>query len=646
MAKTSPLYRLEVVPLVPLFGKRDPRFSYASSEPVMHGSLVKISFGKRNITGVSLDCQPLPGPMPSWMKMVGPTILPGFLTTHQIAIAEMMSEKLFTPLNLVLKLFFPIQHVPRGKKVVSSEDAPLEIQTGKEDAPKKKRALPSQKAGISYEGLKSDVSLFERLLDLIDKAVQNKKQILVLVPEVLAAELYALKMRAARPGLHIATISSARTPRETFLLFQSIRTGDAAVVVGTRQAVFAPFSELAAIVAIDCEKRLSYTQWEMAPRYDAIDIADFTAKWMCIPFFKLSVAPGLAYFVDTKPAGTPFRFSPKHDLSVIDMRLGYHKRQPNQAFSIELIGAIREAIAKNASILILVKQRGLTRFSLCAKCQTVLRCPKCQTALTEMKDGRYHCLNCSYRSAMFPSCLNCGEMRFKSYGAGTEAVARELGRETKGGVIVLDRDAQTHKADFDHLVSELNRKGVIRIISTYEAAESLPLSPFGLIAFIEPDQGLFYPDYEAEERLWRTLHRFGGKLDSGGKLFVQTFEPESRRWTSSIRSSAKEIAQEFLEERRALHYPPYYHFIQLECSPTEKESSLSIAEKVEGKLRSLDLGKDIEVLPKFLPFGKKNRYHILIRYQTGQALPRELFVFLQTLDQTVKITHNPVSLQS
>ncbi|MFA9261924.1 MAG: hypothetical protein ACEQSB_00995 [Undibacterium sp.] len=643
MAKTSPLYRLEVVPLVPLFGKRDPRFSYASAEPVANGSLVKISFGKRNITGVTLDCAPLPGPMPNWMKMVGPAVLPGFLTPGQIALAVAMRETLFTPLNLVLKLFFPMQHRPRERK-----DLPVGPITdvAKQRSPLKAKKMRQVGKGLLFEGLPSDTELFERLIHLIDEAVLASGQILILVPEVLAAELCAQKIKTIRSELSSALLSSNRTPRETHLAFEAIKQGKIDIIIGTRQAIFAPFRKLKKIIAIDPEKRLSYTQWEMTPRYDTIELADFIAKREDVPYHKLSVAPGLAYFLKAKPLGKPFRFSSKQDLQVIDMRLGYHKRQANQALSIELTRAVREAVAKDQSILILVKQRGLTRFSLCAKCQTVLRCPKCQTVLTEMKSGSYHCLNCSYRSPLFPSCVNCGEMQFKSYGAGTEAVARELSRETKEGVVIIDRDTQTKKTDFKRIISTLNTApSPLSLVSTYEAAESLLLPPLGLIALVEPDQGLFYPDYEAEERLWRTLHRFGGKLAPGGKLYVQTFEPESRRWTSAIRLSGREVAAEFLEERKLLHYPPYYHFLQLECRGNEKETSLSIAEKIEAKLRALDLGI-IEVMPKFLPFGRKNSYHILIRYPINTELPRPLDTLLRSLDQTVKITHNPVSLQS
>lgn len=642
MADSSPLYRIEVVPLTPLFGKRNPRFSYASLEPVSNGSLVSISFGKRDITGIALDCAPLPGRVPDWMKYVGPTLLPGFLTKDQIALAEQLSGTLFVQLGMVLKLFLPIMKKPREKR--SESLAPEVVHNHSQ-----KKSISSKKAkgySLNIEAISDEEALFEKLKMLSREAKRRHETLLILIPEVLAAEMLTAKLSRAFPEYRVDTLSSRRTAREIYFLYEAIRSGQLDIVVGTRQAVFAPFSRLSHIVIIDAEKQLSYTQWERTPRYSAVEVASWIALAQGIPSTKLSIAPGLEYYAEEKGRiGKPFRFSAKRDLSVIDMRPGYQSRQRgNHALSHELIQAIRKTSKENQSLLILVKQRGLARFSLCAKCQTVLRCPKCQTALTEIKSGTYRCLACHYRAPLFPTCSNCHDMTFRSFGAGTEAVAREVSREFSGEIIVIDRDTQTHEKEFQVLTKKLGQtEGSRCIVSTYEAAESLPIEALSLIAMIEPDQGLFYPDYQSEERLWRSLHRFGGKLALGGKLLVQTFEPESKHWTTWVREPLTVTAQVFLDERQLLHYPPYYRFIQLECLSTEKVTSLETAEKTEANLRALKL-ETVEILPKYLPFSRKNNYHILIRQKAEEALPDRLTVFLSHLDQSVKITHNPVSL--
>lgn len=640
MSKSDPLYRIDVVPLTPLYGRRDPRFSYVSPEPILPGSLVSISFGKRMLVGVTLDSQPLPGRAPDWMKFVGPVLLPGFLTGEQVALAWQLSDRLYTPLGIVLKLFFPLQRKPRTAK-----NAPIEPQPKKHRATKTKRKKPLSATDI-IEAVPDDVSVFDRIAELGKVAVAEGRLLCVLVPEILAAELYADKLQAAFPEAVIRSLTSRRTAKEQYVIYEAIRNKAIDIIVGTRQTVFAPLTNLSSIVVIDPEKQLSYTQWEMTPRYDAVEIARDIAHRERAAFIRLSTAPGIEFFLpDTKTKGTLFAFDAKRSLVTIDLRQGYRRGGSNQPLSKELLEALRKARSEGRPALILVKQRGIARFSLCAKCQTPVRCPNCEAALSEAKEGHFRCLACGYRTTLFPSCKECGHMHFKNFGAGTEKIARDLDRAGFGEqVVVIDRDAQARKLATEALLETLREPAPQAIIiATYESAYSLPLPPLGLIAMIEPDQGLFYPDFQSEERLWRELRRFGAKLQSGGKLFVQTFQPERAFWTTWITQPLVLTAKPLLEERELLHYPPYYQLIRLDCHPKKDKTSLTVAEEVESALGKLDL-PGVEILPKYLPFGRKNRYHVLIRLPNKLSLPKGLHAAFQALDPAVHITRNPLSL--
>lgn len=640
MAKSSPLYRIDVVPLTPLYHRRDPRFSYMAPKPVPVGSLVSISFGKRMLVGVTLNSARFPGPVPEWMKFIGPVLLPGFLTPEQIALAWNLSDRLYTPLGIVLKLFFPIQRKPRTTKA-----EPTEIRTEKWPSARGKRKKQSVPTDL-WEAVPDDILLFDRLVTLGKAVLKEGRLLCILVPEILAAELYAEKLRAALPEAAVQSFTSHQTGKEQYKICCAIKERRIDIIIGTRQTVFAPLSHLSCIVVIDSEKQLSYTQWEMTPRYDAIKIALGVAQREGVPFIRLSVAPGIEFFLpETKAIGTPFSFSPKRSLATIDLRQSYTREGLSQSLSSKLIDALREARSAQQPVLILVKQRGIARFSLCAKCQTLLRCPHCQAALSENKEGYFRCLSCGYRTPLFPSCKECGHMHFKSFGSGTEKIARDLERAGLGEqVIMVDRDAQTRKAATAALLATLHKlSSQAIIVATYESAYSLPLPPFGIIALVEPDQGLFYPDFQSEERLWRELRRFGAKLAANGKLLIQTFQPEADFWTTWINQPLALTAGPLLEERRMLHYPPYYQLIRLDCHPKKDQTSLAIAEAVESILGKLKL-PGVEILPKYLPFSRKNRYHVLIRLPREQALPSELHAVLQTLDPAVRITRNPLSL--
>jgi len=640
MAKSSPLYHIDVVPLTPLYGRRDPRFSYVSPELIPTGSLVSISFGKRMLVGVTLDAKVLPGPVPEWMKFIGPVLLPGFLTPEQIALAWNFSDRLYTPLGIMLKLFFPIQRKPRALKTPLVE--PSSTRSSAIKKKQKKRIITTDCA----EAVPDDTALFDRLVALGKSAQQDGKLLCVLVPEILAAELYAEKLRTALPEAAIHSFTSRRTAKEQYEIYLAIRGGGVDIVFGTRQIVFAPLHNLSAVIAIDSEKQLSYTQWEMTPRYDAIEIAFEIAQREHVPFIRLSAAPGIGYFLpDAKTAGTPFIFDTQRPLVAIDLRQSYKRGGLSQPLSPRLIDALREARSARQPVLILVKQRGIARFSLCAKCQTPVRCPNCQAALSEAKEGHFRCLACGYRTTLFPSCKECGHMHFKNFGAGTEKIARDLTRAGFGEhIIVVDRDAQARKAETESLIAALRTPSPQAIIvATYESAYSLPLPPLGLVALIEPDQGLFYPDFQSEERLWRELRRFGAKLALHGKLLVQTFQPEAAFWTTWVHQALTLTAAPLLEERQMLHYPPYYQLIRLDCYPKKDKTSLAIAEEIGVTLGKLKLAR-VEILPKYLPFGRKNRYHVLIRLPKELPLPVELHTALHTLDPAVHITRNPLSL--
>ena len=175
MPKLPLVYRIEVVPLTPLYGRRDPCFSFASPTPILPCSLISISFRRRTLTGVAFGSARLPGPVPQWMKYVGVTLLPGFLTADQIALAWEVSERLYTPLGMVLKLFFPLQRKPRTiqstVELLAADALPQATQPLRKAVQRKKRTHPLS----SMEAVPSDTRLLDRLIALGGQAVKKQK---------------------------------------------------------------------------------------------------------------------------------------------------------------------------------------------------------------------------------------------------------------------------------------------------------------------------------------------------------------------------------------------------------------------------------------------------------------------------------------
>lgn len=627
---------IRVVPLTPLFKRRDPFFDYGSDEEIAPGTLVSIPFGSRILPGIVWSLlREREEVSPKGLKKIHSVLLPEYLGPKQLALARALSERLFVPLSSILKLFLPLTHRPRKKE----DSAPFP------------HSLRHQERGRKYVFTREALSHESDLWKTLSQAVlRNKKRggvLLILYPEVLSVYLISEMLQHTFPKEHIIALTSQETPVQTFALHEAIRSLPSSIIIGTRQALFAPFSRLHEILVVDPEKHLSYTQWERYPRYDATDTARLLGELFSCPTRFLSVAPDLDFFVEKKSFGKAFSFCPDHALVTINLR----KSRPGHAtpFAEDTLRLLRTALYQKDHVLIVARQRGISRLSFCAKCKSLFRCPKCETALSEKAPGHYRCLQCQYESPLFPHCPTCQSLSFQSLGSGTRGIEQALRQmDEKISPIIIDRDELGKKASFQKLIDSLtikNRDTPFVIVSTYDTGTSLPFDQFALIVLLEPESPLFFPEYRAEEKLWVTLRRFGSKLRIGGTIVTQTFQPEAKYWTRWIEDPLDITAQQFLEERSLLHYPPLYNFIRLDCSLPHLASSRILAQNCVQFLRRR-LVSPVEILPPYLPYQRKKGYYVLVRYPAVWEVPAPLRESLINLDPRIRITLHPLSLNT
>jgi primosomal protein N' (replication factor Y) (superfamily II helicase) len=638
MSSRSP-FRLEIAPLTPLFGRSDPLFSYASPEPIPVGSVVSIPFGRRQLLGVVMHSAPMRVRRPPWMKEVVSVKFPHWLAPEQLRFAETLATDCFAPLGLVLKHFVPLTRPPK-KSVSRAFPVP------RHRRPRKKRA--EQTTMLAYP---SEAALTEAVVQRLAAEVQPGNQALFLVPETLAAEAWATRLRDTLPTLRIASLTSRATASEILQVFIAARSGEADIVVGTRQALFLPWQHLVSITVLDPENRVSYVQWEMTPHYDTVRAAASLADIHGATLATVTTAPGIAFFASHQNRrggnGASIAIERPGTLDIVDLRLRDARPKKTDALSPVARRHIETTDKKGVGMLILTAQRGLSRFSLCARCRRLFRCPRCASTLGEKEGGTYRCRSCRYVSPLFPSCPTCGHGHFEAFGAGTEQVARELRRlHLKLPVTVIDSDTLSTKKGFQGAVRAIADPVPKIWVATYDAARNLPLPPLGLVVMIEPDNGLSYPDYQASERLWVEERRFASKLSSSGTLCVQTFEGEARQWKLWPMESPETTAETLLAERRVLRYPPVTSLWLLVCPGSRRESSREQAARLANALR--ETLKDIassDVSPPFFPsHANKKTARVLVRLPAQSPLPDRARALLIAAAREVHIHTNPWSL--
>ena len=117
-------------------------------------------------------------------------------------------------------------------------------------------------------------------MQLIQNALKNNKTAILLVPEISLTPQMVDRF-LARFGDCIAVLHSKLSVGERYDQWKNIQEGKAKIVIGARSAIFAPIKNLG-IIIIDEEHDSSYKS-DMAPRFNAKDIAKYLAKQNNIP---------------------------------------------------------------------------------------------------------------------------------------------------------------------------------------------------------------------------------------------------------------------------------------------------------------------------------------------------------------------------
>ena len=426
---------------------------------------------------------------------------------------------------------------------------------------------------------------------LIQETRKQGKTALVLVPEiVLTPQL--LRIFTSHFGDQIAVLHSSLRAGERYDEWKRVREGTAAVVIGTRSAVFAPLDNIGVII-LDEEQEASYKS-ENVPRYHARDIA----KYRCVQHGALLVLGSATPSVESMyhgQEGTYHLFQLKnrynqHPLpQVILADMKQELRQGNaSAISSVLRRELEENLARGEQSILFLNRRGASRMVSCGECGQVPECPRCSVKLTyHSANGRLMCHHCGWSQPLPPVCPSCGGL-LNFIGVGTQRVQEEL--ETLfPGTQVLRMDTDTVSAAHPHeeLLDRFQKERIPILVGTQMVAKGLDFENVTLVGVIAPDLSLYVDDFRAGERTFSLLTQVVGRAGRGGKqgrAVIQTFTPEN----DVIRCAASQDYDSFYQSeillRRLRGYPPFQDIIVLTASSVDEVAVLRCCDRLRQAL--------------------------------------------------------------
>ncbi|GIW78913.1 MAG: primosomal protein N' [Gemmatales bacterium] len=493
----------------------------------------------------------------------------------------------------------------------------------------------------------------EIYLRAIEEVLQQGKEAIVLVPEISLTPQTIERFRG-RCG-KVAVVHSNLRPAERGWHWRRIAAGEVHVVVGARSAVFAPTRRLGLIV-IDEEHENSFKQ-DSTPRYHARDVAVMRARLEGIPIILGSATPSLEswhnaqrgqYTLLSLPNRVEDRSLP--DVTLIDLRYEPPRGSRYQAISTALERAMRQSLQAGGQVILLLNRRGYSTHLQCPGCGQVETCRFCDVALTYHRERDVAlCHYCGYEKSPPVRCQQCGFAHIRYQGIGVEKLQAEVEQKFPHFVIRrMDSDTMKKPGSHERVLSAF-RQGLVHVLlGTQMIAKGLDFPNVTLVGVVNADVALHLPDFRSAERTFQLLAQVAGRAGrgpSGGRVLIQTFNPQHPCIALAARHDYLSFVKAELAIRKAHQYPPYQRLVRLIVRSLDQEKAAHFADQLAGRfhiaLTALQSSgaqpANIRLLgPAEAPvFRLKNffRYH----FQLQSSSPGALHQLLRSVLPTVRL---------
>jgi primosomal protein N' (replication factor Y) len=510
----------------------------------------------------------------------------------------------------------------------------------------------------------------ELLREIVDRRGQTG---IVLVPEIALTPQTVDRFRAVF-GDRIAVLHSALSEGERYDAWLALKRGDKRIAVGARSAIFAPLSNLGAII-VDEEHEASYKQGE-TPRYHAREMAIVRARLDGSTVVLGSATPSLESWTNSTSGKYSLITLPDRvgggrlpTVSVVDLRhatvpLADGSSGPGTGYEAiirdELDRSLAATLARKEQSILLLNRRGYSSFVQCNDCGNVVVCPNCSITLTlHRAPERLLCHYCSHQEPLRARCARCGGQTLKNRGLGTQQIERLVSdRFPAARIARMDVDTTSGKWAHAEILDRVASGDVDILLGTQMIAKGLDFPNVTLVGVVDADVGINLPDFRASERCFQLLSQVAGRAGrgpKGGKVLIQTRLPSHHAVRCALTHDYATFVREELEGRVTPAYPPNLRLANIVFSGTNDRATAALAMKGADWIRELiekqTAGEVVLVGPAPCPIERVKtrwRWHVLLKSQHPGELTRVGRYFMERFKVPaalrVTLDRDPVAL--
>jgi primosomal protein N' (replication factor Y) len=480
----------------------------------------------------------------------------------------------------------------------------------------------------------------EVYLRCIEKELAAGRQSLVLVPEIgLTPQLVdRFRRRLATP---IEVMHSALTDRERLSAWTAARDGRAAVVIGTRSAIFTPLARPGLIV-VDEEHDSSFKQQE-GFRYSARDVAVWRARNLNVPIVLGSATPSFESLENVRAGRYRQLQLPQRPGSarqpvfrLVDLR----KNPATDGLTQQLIAAIQRHLAAGDQVLIFLNRRGFAPSLVCGGCGGVMECSRCDSRLVlHRQRDLLICHHCGAQRSVPDRCPACAQ-DLHPVGQGTERLEHALQeRFPEHSIVRIDRDTTRRRGEIERRLAQVRAGEARLLLGTQMLTKGHDFPRVTLVGIVDADQGLFGTDFRSSERLAQTVIQVAGRAgraERPGEVYIQTLFPDHPLLSVLVSEGYDHFAAQAMAERREAGWPPCTYLALLRAEAAERKSVFAFLDSAVTWAQNLST-RGVRLLgPAPAPMERRSgryRGQLLIRAETRRSLQRFLDTWRPGLDE-------------
>ncbi len=199
------------------------------------------------------------------------------------------------------------------------------------------------------------------------------------------------------------------------------------------------------------------------------------------------------------------------------------------------------------------------------------------------------CHVCGHTEPLPLTCPSCDSPMISDRGFGTEKIEDEIRLLfPEARVARMDQDTTRTRHAQERIIDDFTHGRTDILIGTQMISKGLDFDRVSIVAILDADAMLNFPDFRAYEEAFMMMAQVAGRAGrrgERGKVVLQTRQPGLPVIADVVGMNYTSFYKNLFEEREAFHYPPFTRLCYVYLRHKNEDKVETAAQDLGGRLR-------------------------------------------------------------